>query len=923
MFLLCFLLALLHAAGQITGNTCNGTSPRQQWRYDAVTGELISASRSLCLTLDGPPGDGTALLMQPCAGDATTQSFDFVADGNLIVARADPTKCVNLAAYGTAPGTAVWVYGCLPSPAYTCQGNCDWERAGASLRNNESQLCLDDGWAPPMLRTCEPGAPSANLPFCDAALPRAQRIADLVGRLSPAYKLALFALPLPVSLPALVNETLGLASFGWDMTTIHGLSTTYFISPLPNATAFPHAIAQAASFDVDLAARIAAATAYEARAVSQANFRKSGGRSLQALHAEGGSLANTVHDPRWGRAQETYGEDPELVSKMGVAATRALQNDTAGFRLVASMARHWLGYHGATDLPNSGEEWVTPQWLADQHLPAYRALMVDAASEGVMCSCNTMRVGPGDGSAGGIPACVHPLYSHILKEIWNSTALVQADNEAIFPMFQDHHYYKTLEQAVVGALAAGVVAVDSGGCAQIVAALGTAIDDGNATMAAVDAAVARQFEMRFRVGEFDSNSTDFPFGGPWDESAVDGAAHRALAREAAAAAMALLRNDAATLPLDAAAPPRTIAVIGPWANATSRVGGYFCVTPSYLNNYATTTSRVSTIVDAVAEAVGARATVSFAQGSDAYAPSSSTSVADAAALAGASDLTILALGLGCAYETESNDRPDLYLPPAQDALLAAVSLAVRARAGAKLVLVTVSANVADVDEGLVDARVQAFIPGEEAGHALADVLFGAVAPSARLPLTVYANEYLSVAGPTADFNLVSESTGVGRTYRFADRIPAGMIRHMFGFGLSYARFVYADLASVPAGGNALNVSFTVANAGGFPTAKEVVQLYVSVPRVPGLATPALALRGFAVVSLTEGELPTRVLLHLEYPHAFATTLLDGSSAVTGGQYTIFVGGHQPNDAEGAAASNTLSIVVDVPPSAPTAPFAGV
>ena len=538
-----------------------------------------------------------------------------------------------------------------------------------------------------------------------------------------------------------------------------------------------------------------------------------------------------------------------------------------------------------------------------------------------MCSCNTMRVGPGDGSSGGIPACVHPLLYHILRAVWNSSALVQADNEAIFPMFQNHHYYKTLEQAVVGALSAGVVAVDSGGCAEIVAALGAAIDDGNATMAAVDAAVSRQFEMRFRIGEFDSNSSAFPFAGPWDEAAVNGAAHRALAREAAAAAMALLRNDAATLPLSAAAPPRRIAVIGPWANATSRVGGYGCVTPSYIGNYGTTTSAVSTVVDAVAEAVGARAAVAFAQGTDAYAPSSSTGVADAAALAGASDLTVLVLGLGCGYETESQDRPDLYLPPAQDALLAAVSRAVRARAGAKLVLVTVSANVADVDEALVDARIQAFLPGEEAGHALADVLFGAVSPSARLPLTAYANEYLAVAGPTADFNMVSEATGVGRTYRFADRIPDGMIRHGFGFGLSYARFEFAALAAVSTGGGALNVSFTVANVGGFPRAKEVVQLYVRVPRVPGLVTPALALRGFAVVELAAGDAPTRVELALAYPHAFATTLLDGSSAVTGGQYELFVSDHQPGDVEGV--SNTLSLAVDVPPSAPTAPFAGV
>jgi len=140
-------------------------------------------------------------------------------------------------------------------------------------------------------------------------------------------------------------------------------------------------------------------------------------------------------------------------------------------------------------------------------------------------------------------------------------------------MFEKHHYYATLGEAVVGALDAGVVAVDSGGCAAIVAALGAAIAAGNATVAALDAAIARQFEMRFRVGEFDSNSSAFPFAGPYDESAVDGPAHRALAREAAAAGMALLKNDAGVLPLDAAALPASIAVIGPWADPPDAAEG--------------------------------------------------------------------------------------------------------------------------------------------------------------------------------------------------------------------------------------------------------------------------------------------------------------------------------------------------------------
>jgi len=231
------------------------------------------------------------------------------------------------------------------------------------------------------------------------------------------------------------------------------------------------------------------------------------------------------------------------------------------------------------------------------------------------------------------------------------------------------------------------------------------------------------------------------------------------------------------------------------------------------------------------------------------------------------------------------------------------------------VLVTVSANVADVDDEQVDAWLQLFIPGEEGGHGLADVLFGRAAPSGRLPLTVYANEYLDVSGPTADFNMVSASTGVGRTYRFADRIPAGLIRRRFGFGLSYTTFTYAGLAAAVNADASVTLTFNVSNAGAFPLAREVVQAYVAVPAVPGLVTPLRALRAFAVVELAAHAAPTPVTLTLPYPAAFLTTGADGAAAVTGGDYAIAVGGHQPDDPDGEAQSNTLTTVVTLPASA--------
>ena len=524
-----------------------------------------------------------------------------------------------------------------------------------------------------------------------------------------------------------------------------------------------------------------------------------------------------------------------------------------------------------------------------------------------MCSCNSLRVGPGDGSAGGIPACVHPLLYSILRQRWNSSALVQMDNEALYPMFQDHKYFPTLGAAIVGALEAGVVAIDSGEGAPILAELAALVAEGNVSEAQVDAFAHRTFMLRFRLGEFDSHNPANPYARVWDEALLDGPAHRALAREAVTKSAALLKNSPGFLPLAAA--PRRVAVIGPWGACTDTSGGYGC-NSCMSGNYAALTSVASGVLDALREEVGASSNVTFAQGTGAYTPSSPTGIADAAALAAVSDLTVLVLGLGCGIETEGQDRPFLRLPQVQDELLAAVSVA--KRPGSRLLLVTVSANVIDLEAGAADAWLQAFIPGEEAGHGLMDLIFGRASPSARLPLPLYADEYLQVCGPTADFNLVS-SAGIGRSYRFADRIPQGLVRMQFGFGLSYSSFAYSALAATVLANSSVSVVVTVANTGAFSPAREVVQVYVSVPAVAGLITPLRALRGFAVATLASGT-PQTLSFLLAYPDAFLTTAADGSRSVTGGSYAIAVSGHQEDDEMGGAQSNVVRASVALPAS---------
>jgi hypothetical protein len=229
------LVSVLSHSG-VNGNTCNSSSPNQVWAWATINGALTSAN-GLCLTASSwPPADGTALVMTECTSSAA-QAFDVTPANNFIVSRYDPAKCVNLASYGTTPGSQVWLYGCVP-PNYTCEGNCDWEPAPEGhLRNSESGLCLDDGYAPPMTHTCANGSVAAGLPFCNTSLSFEERASDIVSRLttefkqvraavSPMYDCAvslrcvsesgsaasspptqlLYVLPLPVSVSGLINR---------------------------------------------------------------------------------------------------------------------------------------------------------------------------------------------------------------------------------------------------------------------------------------------------------------------------------------------------------------------------------------------------------------------------------------------------------------------------------------------------------------------------------------------------------------------------------------------------------------------------------------------------------------------------------------------------------------------------------------------
>jgi len=596
-------------------------------------------------------------------------------------------------------------------------------------------------------------------------------VEDLWSRLSQAQRISLFSIPIH---PNDYDPVLNLPSVFWDITCIAGLSPGR-IDPNPNATVFPNTIGQAASFDTELVARIGWATAEEGRILNQQNFRLTGGRTWQGVLCDGGPLANTAHDPRWGRTSETYGEDVFLTQAMGIAATRALQQRTPpyggtglGFLKTSQVTRHYMGTHGANDMPHDAEEYILPQWREEHQMRIYEAFQRPdlGGAEGIMCAISAIAEAgdtppPRNNLTSGvrpyIPNCANPyLMTTKLREEWGSDCFVQSDCCDSIDAVVGHNWVATLPEAVAAVVNAGLSA-SYGNYNGITAALEAALANGSISNATFAARIQRTLLTFFRVGMFDTSNPENPFRGPYDESRLDGPQHRALAREAAAKSTVLLENGAShptspTLPLTAL--PGKVAVIGPFSHCTDRTGDYGChereypnLVCSYGHSYSGSTSVVNTVLTAAqaeAEAVAGGAEVRFALGSGISVPAGAGGLEEAVNLTTWADLTVLVVGVGC-YEAEGRDRYNLTLSDAQNTLIAAVSSAIPPTS--KLIVAIASAGGVDLVVPRADAVLQIFYNGEETGSGLWDIILGRLSPSARMPETVYAWQYLGLVAP--------------------------------------------------------------------------------------------------------------------------------------------------------------------------------
>ena len=593
-----------------------------------------------------------------------------------------------------------------------------------------------------------------------------ERARELVSKMTLEEKMGQMCYEAPAI------ERLGIPAYNWWNECLHGVARS------GAATVFPQAIGLAASFDTDAMFKVADAISTEARAKYN-EYRKHG----PTVQYEGLTFwspnINIFRDPRWGRGQETYGEDPYLTSRMGTAFVKGLQGG-GKYRKVDATLKHYAAHSGPESIRHGFDSKVSEKDLYETYLEAFRYCIENAHPSAVMGAYNSIN--------GEICCGSRLLLTDILRDKFGFDGYVVSDCGAIADIHSSHH--ATNEEFESAALA-----VNAGchlNCGYVYNHLGEAVSAGLVTEETITHAVELLFEARFRLGMFDDDCEydSIPY------SAVECAEHRALSRRMAQKSIVLLKNDG-LLPLDK---NKKIAVIGPNADEKSVLLGNYNGTPTYY----------STILKGIQNACGGD--VIYSVGShlfrDTYPSWSEDPRKDAVIAAEHADVVVLCVGLTPEIEGEqmdayngtySGDKRTLDFPKSQEDLIRAV-----VATGKPVVFVNVSGSCLDLRYAKENcaAVLQCFYPGAEGGDALADIIFGKVSPSGRLPVSFY--------GSSDDLPPFEDYSMDNRTYKFF----RGEFVYEFGYGLTYS-----DIRENWLDENTVEVT----NAGGYDTDYSVLK----------------------------------------------------------------------------------------------------
>lgn len=684
----------------------------------------------------------------------------------------------------------------------------------------------------------------------DTTKPVEERAEDLIRRLSVKEKIGQIMMAAP-GIPRL-----GIPSYDWWNECLHGVARA------GRATVFPQAIAAAATWDDDLWRAAADAMSDEARAKHNDYASKHGGASARYYGLDMWSPnVNIFRDPRWGRGHETYGEDPYLSGRFGVAFTRGLQGDDAKYIKVVATPKHFAVHSGPEPLRHRFDVDVSEQDLRETYLPAFEACFREGNAFSVMGAYNRFR--------GESASSSKYLLDDILRKEWGFSGYSVSDVDSVADIYTHHKIKKTAAEAAAHALKNGMD-LNSGGTYN---ALPEALKKGFCTDADIDRALKRVLVARLRLGLFDPADAN-----PYAKiplSVVDSPSHDELALKVAREAMVLLKNDAKTLPFPKTG---TVAVIGPLADdgRTERGQNASILTANYNGD----PSHPVSILMGVQALLKDKATVLYAKGCN-LKNGNSDMEREALAAAAKADRIVAVMGLSpkCeGEEGEGGERSEIGLFPHQEALLKKLKAT-----GKPVVLVLTggSAIAANWAKENIPAILDAWYPGQRGGDAVAETLFGDNNPGGRLPVTFYKTEK-----DLPDFAHYDMREKNGRTYRYFTGEPLWA----FGHGLSYTTFAYGEPAVATQPDGSRTVTVAVKNTGD-RAGDEVVELYVSrkgAPAESGL--PLRALRGFSRVPLAPGG--TKTVTFTLHPFQLAFVNKDGKRTVEPGEYSVGIGGSQ-------------------------------
>jgi beta-glucosidase len=671
--------------------------------------------------------------------------------------------------------------------------------------------------------------------YLNPTVPIEQRIDDLLGKMT-------------------VDEKINQISDDWGSKSIPRLKIPALLkgeglhsqSYSTGATIFPQAICMAATFNIDMAGKEGTDIAVESKA--------------DHIHSSWSPVLDVARDVRWGRVEETYGESPYLVSRMGVAWINAFQAQN-----MIAVPKHFAGHGEPRGGRDSNDEGLSERTLREIHLPSFRAAVEEAHCGGIMAAYSTWWDGVPDNAS-------TVLLQQVLRQEWGFNGYVVSDCGGPEHFITKHGIVSTPAEAAALAATAGV----NMECGSIYkTGMAQALEQGLVTPGELDDVVRPVLRAKFQLGLFEHPELDrMSFD---DLPEYDTAAARALAREVEVEGAVLLKNDKNTLPLKKDV--KTIAVIGPDAD-TPQTGDY---SPKFRPD------QLISVLAGIKSHVSANTQVVYSPGLDSPVSTDTAKFADAVAAAKAADVAVVVVGDssreggGASTTGENNDGATLDFPGAQRDLIKAVQAT-----GTPVVLVIVNGKPFTLGWEIANlpAILVTWYPGEEGGDATADLLFGDRNPSGRLPVTWPRSP--------AQLPLNYDYHPSGRKYDYYD-MPFEP-QFWFGYGLSYTQFKYSNLRITPKADDPgfVKVAVDIQNAGNLD-GDEVAELYVTEP-ISTVSTPVVELEGFKRVSIKQGESQT-VTFDLT---PYQLSLLDANLVrrVEPGVFRIHVGGCCPDVPKG-------------------------